>query len=581
VDATRTLDRVPPEAVASPRVLERYRLARRLGAGAYGAVWLAYDETLERDVAVKVVAREPVNADSPRGRTRTRAEHEALAVARLNHPGIVTLYEAGADEEAHYLVSELVDGATLAQAIAGRALSDRDVLRIGVALCDALAHAHARGVIHRDIKPGNVVIPKRPQSEAGVAKLTDFGVAQLAGADALTHTGDVVGTLAYMAPEQAEGRRVEPRSDLYAMALVLYEALVGFNPVRGAAPAATARRLAAGIPPLHRLRRDLPHELAAALDRALDTRPDNRGDVADLRAALEDALPEVSDEGRRLAPRLPPWPRSDSRGRRVAGRVASALAAGGMAASGIALTSSPPAAPTVIGLAVAAAAVVLPRVTWLTAAVAAVVWLAAGSPQDPGAALLVAAGLVACPLLMPRAGRWWSVPAAAPLLAVAGVAACFPALAGQARRWWVRGALGAAGYWWLALAEAIAGRDWHFGRAAGTQAPNAWLDSAAEAARHALVPTVGSGVLAVAVLWALAAAVLPWVLHSRSLAVDVLGAGAWIAGLVAGSEALGEALKGTVAQPHPRGALAGAALGGVLALAARRVRGGTADAPVA
>ena len=561
-------------------MLGRYRLARRLGAGAYGAVWLAYDETLERDVAVKVVPREAANGDSPEARTRTRAEHEALAVARLNHPGIVTLYEAGADAEAHYLVSELVDGATLAQAIAGRALSDRDVLRIGVALCDALAHAHARGVIHRDIKPGNVVIPKRPQSEAGVAKLTDFGVARLAGADALTHTGDVVGTLAYMAPEQAEGRRVEPRSDLYALALVLYEALVGFNPVRGAAPAATARRLAAGIPPLHRLRRDLPNELSGALDRALRTRPDDRGDVADLRAALEDALPEASDEGRRLAPRLPPWPRTDSRGRRVAARAAAALAAGGMAAGGLALTSSPPAAPAAIGLAAAGAVLVLPRVAWLAAAATAAAWLAVGSPDDPGAALLVAAGLAACPLLVPRAGRWWSVPAAAPLLGAAGLAACFPALAGQARRWWVRGALGAVGYWWLALAEAIAGRDWQFGRAVDTHAPHAWLHSAPEAARHALVPTVSSGVLTVAVLWALAAAVLPWVLRGRSLAAGVVGAGAWVVGLVAGSEALGEALRGAVTLPHPRGVLAGAALGGVLALVARRVREGAADAPV-
>ena len=131
------------------------------------------------------------------------------------------------------------------------------------------------------------------------------------------------------------------------------------------------------------------------------------------------------------------------------------------------------------------------------------------------------------------------------------------------------------------MAEAIAGRDWHFGRAAGTHAPSGWLDSALEAARHALVPAVSSGVLAVAVLWALAAAVLPWVLRGRSLTVDVLGAGAWVAGLVAASEALGEALRGAVAYPHPHGLLAGAALGGVLALAARRMRQGTADAPVA
>ena len=238
-----------PRARATARILDRYELERRLGAGAYGAVWLARDERLERDVAVKVVPRSQGAAP--------RAGREALAAARLNHPGIVSLYEAGADEEAHYLVSELVEGVTLAGAEAEGALSDRDVLRIGAALCDALDHAHAAGVVHRDIKPGNVIVPAWPTSEAGVAKLTDFGVAQLAGEEAVTRTGDVVGTLAYMAPEQAEGRRVGPAADLYALALVLYEALAGFNPVRAAAPAATARRVAAGVPSLARVRRDL------------------------------------------------------------------------------------------------------------------------------------------------------------------------------------------------------------------------------------------------------------------------------------------------------------------------------------
>src|SRR3954452_19257349 len=122
------------------------------------------------------------------------------------------------------------------------ALSDRDVLRVGLALCDALAHAHGRGVVHRDVKPGNVMVPDRPHDGAGVAKLTDFGVARIAGEDVLTRTGDVVGTLAYMAPEQAEGREAGAEADLYALALVLYEALAGVNPLRGRGAAATARR---------------------------------------------------------------------------------------------------------------------------------------------------------------------------------------------------------------------------------------------------------------------------------------------------------------------------------------------------
>src|SRR5205807_3586701 len=133
-----------------------------------------------------------------------RAGREARVAARLNHPNVVALYELGSDDQNVYLVSELVAGRTLADLIAEDALSDRDVARIGAALCDALAHAHERGVIHRDVKPQNVIVAADPAVGAGFAKLADFGVAYLGAADPLTRTGDVVGTLAYMAPEQAE-----------------------------------------------------------------------------------------------------------------------------------------------------------------------------------------------------------------------------------------------------------------------------------------------------------------------------------------------------------------------------------------
>src|SRR5213078_2157185 len=113
----------------------------------------------------------------------------------------------------------------------------------GAALCEALAHAHARGVVHRDVKPANVLVPEAGEEGGSAAKLTDFGIARVVGDDALTRTGDVLGTLAYMAPEQAEGRGPTPASDLYALGLVLYEGLAGVNPLRGATPAETARRI--------------------------------------------------------------------------------------------------------------------------------------------------------------------------------------------------------------------------------------------------------------------------------------------------------------------------------------------------
>ncbi|HEX4483098.1 MAG TPA: serine/threonine-protein kinase, partial [Solirubrobacteraceae bacterium] len=168
---------------ADALVLGRYRLRERLGAGGFGVVWSAHDELLHREVAVKRIPLAPEEDGE-------RASREALASARLAHPAIVALYEACPAEDAFYLISELVDGATLAQLIDDDDLDDDELLQIGVALCSALAHAHARGVIHRDVKPQNVLVPDRPEETAplaeafgGVAKLTDFGGARLSGQD--------------------------------------------------------------------------------------------------------------------------------------------------------------------------------------------------------------------------------------------------------------------------------------------------------------------------------------------------------------------------------------------------------------
>ena len=179
----------------------------------------------------------------------------------------MTLYEAAVDDDGAYLVSELIRGHTLDQLLAEGRLSDRDIVAIGIALCDALAHAHDQGVVHRDVKPSNVLIPSRPATAAQIAKLTDFGVARVLGGDTLTMTGDVIGTLAYMPPEQAEGLEVGPPADLYSLALVLYEALTGVNPVlltAGRRARAAARSPSAAAAP--------PAPRPAAVTRSRDRR---------------------------------------------------------------------------------------------------------------------------------------------------------------------------------------------------------------------------------------------------------------------------------------------------------------------
>ena len=251
-------------------------------------MWLARDERLDREVAIKILPRERVLGG--------RFEREARAAARLTHPGIVTLYEAAVDDEGAYLVSELVHGNTLDRLLAEGRLSDRDVVQIGVALCDALAHAHANGVIHRDVKPSNVLIPERPTSPAGLARLTDFGVARVLDGDSLTLAGDVIGTAAYMAPEQAQGLPAGAAADLFSLALVLYEGLTGVNPVRTGAGAQPGRRLGMHLPPLRRQRRELPRELGQAIDLALRPRPGERGRLDELRGALATVVGRMRDE---------------------------------------------------------------------------------------------------------------------------------------------------------------------------------------------------------------------------------------------------------------------------------------------
>ena len=264
-------------------MLNRFLIERRIGSGGFGVVYEAWDGRLERPVAVKAIEQ--------RGEAGRRVLREAQAAARLNHPGIVTLYELGEEDGNALLVTELVEGSTLARLAANGELSDREIAEIGADLCEALDHAHSRGVVHRDIKPQNVQVT---ESEPR-AKLMDFGIARLAGEAPMTMTGDVVGTLAYMSPEQAEGRPAGPETDVYSLALTLYECWSGENPHRRPNPAATARAIGARHRPLRRLRPDLPRELSDEIDACLARRPNQRPSLEQLGNAIEDSLDDLAD----------------------------------------------------------------------------------------------------------------------------------------------------------------------------------------------------------------------------------------------------------------------------------------------
>ena len=546
-------------------------MERRLGAGAFGVVWLAWDEKLEREVAVKVIPRERGGGE--------RVEREARAAARLNHPGIVAIYELASDEDDVFLVSELVRGRTLAELTEAGAISDRDVARIGAALCEALEHAHARGVIHRDVKPQNVMVLAEPAAGAGFAKLADFGVAHVATGDPLTHTGDVVGTLAYMAPEQAEGARVTPACDVYSLALTLYEAWTGTNPVKAGGPAATARRLGKPLPRLASLRRDLPLDLCDTIDDALEVDPVHRPAPARLRTELRAAESQLADEGGLVEPAtlkrvgLATTARRRSLFGPRAGsglpgeerpalpmreRAAAGLAAGGLVlACVLGLGPDPSFSPLVAAGLAALATAVLPRIGWLLSVIALCAWLVSPGADMQGTALVLAAAALPVPFLLPRAGLLWSVPVIAPLLGTIALAPAFIGVAALAPTAARRAGLAAAGLWWLLVGEAITGRSLLFGSPDGTLGRQAWEGSISAAVSDALQPLLTTPAIAPVFVWIAGAIALALVVRARWVAVDLIGAGLVAAGLVAAHVALGDALAADVALGHARGGVAG------------------------
>ncbi|BCB81265.1 hypothetical protein Pflav_076750 [Phytohabitans flavus] len=320
----------------------RYRLTTRLGAGGMAVVWRAYDEVLDRPVAVKVLA--PRVAADPSFRWRLRAE--AQAAGKLCHPHITGVYDYGEQDGAPYVVMELIDGQSMAASLdLDGPLPWPEAVKACAEVASALAVAHAHGVVHRDVKPSNVMLT------AGGAKVVDFGISALIGASDVTPEGGLLGTPAYLAPERMEGGQVSPATDVYALGLLLYRALTGHLPWEATT---TTQMLRAHrytdpgpLPPVE----GLPEAVALLCRRCLAKRPETRPSSAEAAGVLASFS-------------TPSWipvatPAAPSRSRQWAGAVLAAAAllavTGGLWVNGNRSSSG------TSGTGAAAASVVLPR----------------------------------------------------------------------------------------------------------------------------------------------------------------------------------------------------------------------------
>jgi serine/threonine protein kinase len=271
--------------------LGHYRIVREIGKGGMGVVYRAEDTTLARQVALKILPPE-VAADADR---RQRFRSEALALAALNHPHIVTVHSVEEAGGVHFITMELVKGQTLADALPADGVPLGRFFEIAIPLTDAVAAAHQQGITHRDLKPANVMI-----SDGGRIKVLDFGLAKAMPGEELptltaTRPGHTVGTPAYMSPEQAQGERVDARSDIFALGIVFYELLAGRRPFEGSNPAAVVSAILRDTPrPLSEVRSTVPRVLARLVDRCLAKKPGDRFQSAvDLRHSLEEVKQDV------------------------------------------------------------------------------------------------------------------------------------------------------------------------------------------------------------------------------------------------------------------------------------------------
>jgi eukaryotic-like serine/threonine-protein kinase len=496
-------------------VLDRYRPLRPLGRGGSGSVWLARDERTGLEVALKIVPRE--------GKRASRAAREMEAASRLRHERCVRAYDFGGDSGHVYIAYEYVQGNTLRETLRSGKLGDRDAVEASAQILDALAHAHRIGIVHRDVKPSNVLVEVAPTISI---RLLDFGLAQFDEADTLTAVGDVPGTLAYIAPERLRGGDATAASDVWAVGVLLWEALVGEHPFWGVPLPQVAAAIEAGAKPISTARPDVPPAIADAVSSALTIDPSRRPSAEHLADALRTALTSPRrDRSKSARPRqatIAPKPATLAvpLERQL---IPAALAAGTVTFAAALLPFWTPGLILLLALAAAAATIKAPRIGL---AIALFIPIFPLGNVAQAAAVAYAAFAVAWLAVFWRDARAGLLFVAGPVLATVGAIAVLP-LVVQPARGRARRALQA--FTGVLAAAAVAGVRGHPLPLTGSIVPNLGIDGTTRVTdvvqAISMVVQDNIGLVVVAGVLALAAAALPDARRRGVKGIAVLGIG--------------------------------------------------------
>jgi eukaryotic-like serine/threonine-protein kinase len=495
---------------------------RPLGTGGSGSVWLALDERNGLDVALKIIPRE--------GKAAARAEREALAARRLRHDRCVRAYDVGHDASHVYIAYQYVPGRTLREVIRSGEVADEDAVEVAAQVLDALAHAHRAGIVHRDVKPANILLEDRDEL---AVKLLDFGLAQFDGADTLTAVGDVPGTLAYIAPERLDGGEATPESDVWSVGVLLWETLSDRHPFWGVPIQQVARAIQSGAPPLATERRGLPRRLTTAVDAALALEPGARPAASTLAAELRNSL-RTSPSRPARKQQAPEKEEALAPAQRHARRVMPVVLAVVTAALGATfLPFWPPELVAAIVLAAGLAAWLDPRAGLAVALAAPIFPLGNVSAS---AATLYGAFALGWLVLSWRDGRHGLLFVTGPLLAGVGVLPLVPLVLQRVHGTVRRAAQGALAVLSAALFAGVAGDALPFTSERAEPLGIGPLTTFGEAGTAIWTSLMTSTAVTVAaVLAAVLTAVLPWARQRSRYGVAVIGLALTAASVVAGA----------------------------------------------